>query len=192
MRPSTTFRDAALGPQAVFRTLLDALARPGRVLTLEGDVPAPPPPAGRALYAAALALVDFETPLWLDAALAPLAEDLRFQTGAPVVDDPARAAFALVAEPDSLPPLDAFAQGTAAYPDRSTTLIVEVRGFRDGPWRLAGPGLQAPRGFGAVGLDEAFAAQWRANHGRFPCGVDLFLTSGSQVVGLPRTCRIEG
>ncbi len=192
MALAPTFRDAALGPQAVFRTLLDALARPGRVLDLGGDVPAPPSPVDPALYATALALVDFETPVWLDPVLAPLAEPLRFHTGAPLVAEPRRAAFALIGEPSAMPPLAAFAQGSADYPDRSTTLVVQVEAFADAPWRLTGPGIRDEVGFGAAGLPADFVDQWRANGAGFPCGVDLVLVAGDLVAGLPRTTVIGG
>jgi alpha-D-ribose 1-methylphosphonate 5-triphosphate synthase subunit PhnH len=32
--------------------------------------------------------------------------------------------------------------------------------------------------------------QWQHNHASFPRGVDVFLTTPTQVVGLPRTTRI--
>ncbi|TVQ34204.1 MAG: phosphonate C-P lyase system protein PhnH [Geminicoccaceae bacterium] len=187
-----TFQHPALGPQAVFRTLLDALARPGRPLSITGDVPGPPAPAAPALYAAALALIDFETPVWLDATLQPLAPTLRFHTGAPLVEDPANAAFALIGNPLAMPSLAAFAQGTAEHPDRSTTLLLQVTSFAPGPWRLTGPGIKAATSFGATGLASDFPTQWRTNHARFPQGVDLFLTAGHHLAGLPRTTWIEG
>ena len=85
--------------------------------------------------AIAFALFDHDTPVWLDAALAAapdVAAWLRFRTGAPIVTDQAAAAFALVSEPARLPPFDEFNLGTAEYPDRSTTIILQVAGFAQG------------------------------------------------------------
>jgi alpha-D-ribose 1-methylphosphonate 5-triphosphate synthase subunit PhnH len=188
---AAAFEDPALGAQAAFRALLDALSRPGTPRTMGPDLPTPPAGTGAGLYAAILALADFETRLWLAPELADAAQDLRFQLGAKLVDAPGDAAFALAADGTALPPLAAFAQGDDAYPDRSTTLLVEVRALRTGGgWRLTGPGIARDHRLEVAGLAADFAAQWADNHARFPRGVDLFLFDGATVVGLPRTTRI--
>src|SRR3546814_8636166 len=51
--------------QRLFRGLLTALAHPGRAVTLSG-APEGPLPLDPATTAAALTLLDGETPLWLD------------------------------------------------------------------------------------------------------------------------------
>ena len=91
--------DPAYASQAAFRALMECMARPGDIRTLKGvEAPAPFAPATAALIRS---LADYETPLWLDTAFlaAPkAAEWIRFHTGAPVVGDPAAAAFALIAD----------------------------------------------------------------------------------------------
>jgi alpha-D-ribose 1-methylphosphonate 5-triphosphate synthase subunit PhnH len=147
---------------------------------------------GAGLYAAALTLVDFETTVWLAPEFAAAAADLRFHLGARLVDDPADAAFALAADGTVLPELARFAQGDDAYPDRSTTLLLEVTALdRAGPWRLTGPGIDGATRLGVEGLPADFVAQWARNHDRFPRGADLFLFHGTIVVGLPRTTLIR-
>ena len=186
------FADTALGPQAVFRTLLAALAAPGSLHELEAELPPPPPGLGRGAYAAVLALVDYEAPLWLAPEYADTAEALRFQTGATLVDDPARAAFALARDPVRLPALADFAQGSDIYPDRSTTLLLAVESLTgEGAWRLTGPGIRDGARLGVRGLPFDFVGQWADNRERFPRGVDVFLFAGPVVVGLARTTRIE-
>ena len=189
---AAAFEDQALGAQAAFRTLLEALARPGTAQTMGTDLPTPPAGMGRGLYAAILALADFETRVWLAAELADGADDLRLQLGAKLVDAPGDAAFALAGDGTLLPPLADFAQGDDAYPDRSTTLLVEVGALgTDGGWRLTGPGIATEARLDARGLPADFVAQWADNHARFPRGVDLFLFAGTIVVGLPRTTLIR-
>ena len=58
-----------------------------------------------------------------------VAEWIRFHTGARVTADPQQAAFAIIAEPAQALPFDRFALGTAEYPDRSTTLVLQVDRF---------------------------------------------------------------
>jgi alpha-D-ribose 1-methylphosphonate 5-triphosphate synthase subunit PhnH len=176
----------------VFRAVLDALARPGRILDLAGPFEVPPP-LDPAAAAVCLALVDLDTPLWLDPEVGDPARDyLRFHCGCPLVAVPAEARFALVTDPRRLPPLEAFDPGTDEHPDRSATLVVQVEALGAGGRRLAGPGIAREAFLDARGLPDAFWTAWRANHERFPRGVDVVLSAGTVIAALPRTVRVEG
>jgi alpha-D-ribose 1-methylphosphonate 5-triphosphate synthase subunit PhnH len=189
------FTDAVLGAQTVFRGVMDAIARPGRVRQATGLSGAPKPltPVAAAI---ALTLADYDTPVFLDAPLAASADVtawLRFHTGAPVTDDTTRAAFAFVADPAAAPPFDEFAQGTAEYPDRSTTIVLQVETFSGGtPLVLTGPGIAESIRLSAAPLPADFAARLIANRVRFPRGVDLLLAGPEAVVALPRSVRATG
>ncbi|WP_432729261.1 phosphonate C-P lyase system protein PhnH [Variovorax sp. W6] len=193
------FSDAALGSQSVFRTALHALSHPGRVVALAHDAQTPSRghPASAALL---LALLDPDCTLWLSPSLAgsDAAAWLRFHTGCVLVDKPEAAQFAWVAQGDECPRLDSFAQGSDAYPDQSTTCVVDVVGLAEGgaaAWTLRGPGIRDSESVAVDGLPRTgatpFAAQWSANQAAFPRGVDMFLAAPGQIVGLPRTTRIE-
>jgi alpha-D-ribose 1-methylphosphonate 5-triphosphate synthase subunit PhnH len=188
------FADPVLDSQRAFRSVLDALAHPGRIATLSGpDVP--PSPLGPASAAVCLTLLDFETPLWLDAlaASAPAREYLRFHCGVPLVDSPGDARFAVVADPAAMPPLDAFDAGTDERPDRSVTLIIQVGALRAGRGRrLSGPGIDGEARLDVEDLPSGFWDAVRANAACFPRGVDLLLCAGHQLAALPRTTRVEG
>lgn len=187
------FVDPVHDAQGAFRAVLDALARPGTVQVLATRL-VPPAPLTAELAAVALALADADAPLWLDASLArepAVAAFLRFHTGAPVVADPAEAAFALVSDPARCPPFAAFAQGTPAYPDRSTTLVLALERL-DGETpglRLSGPGIRGEARLAASPLPADLVARLRANHALFPRGVDLVLVAPGRVAGLPRSTR---
>jgi alpha-D-ribose 1-methylphosphonate 5-triphosphate synthase subunit PhnH len=40
-------------------------------------------------------------------------------------------------------------------------------------------------------LPEDFWTEWAANHGLFPCGVDLVFVAGTELCALPRSIAVE-
>jgi alpha-D-ribose 1-methylphosphonate 5-triphosphate synthase subunit PhnH len=126
----------------------------------------------------------------------PLAEEasvpeyVRFHTGARLAASPAEAAYTVVSDTSRMPPLAGFAQGTPDYPDRSATLILQVDALAATGWRLEGPGIAGHTLFSASPLPGDFVEQMRANRRRFPCGVDIFFTSGTEIAALPRSTHL--
>jgi alpha-D-ribose 1-methylphosphonate 5-triphosphate synthase subunit PhnH len=187
------FEDPALASQAVFRTVMEAMARPALARSLPCGLAVPPPLLPTAA-AVALTLLDYETPFWLDQALTEASEVaawISFHTGAPQTAERARAAFGLVSAPAAMPPFDAFAAGSIEYPARSTTLVVQVARFDEGEaLKLCGPGIPGTRAFSAQPLPPDFQARLRANRETFPRGLDLILVSPDAVAALPRSLRV--
>jgi alpha-D-ribose 1-methylphosphonate 5-triphosphate synthase subunit PhnH len=186
------FDDPTRESQAIFRKVMDAVARPGSI----HDLPfAPDAPDGlhRAAGAVALTLFDFETATWLDPALRGGSVEtwLRFHCGCPLTDDPLKAAFALVADIGTAPLLASFNQGDAKYPDRSTTLVVQLPALEGGPSvTLTGPGIKGATQLALAGLPEGFWEQVQSNHASFQFGVDLIFTAGDRLTALPRSTRV--
>jgi alpha-D-ribose 1-methylphosphonate 5-triphosphate synthase subunit PhnH len=144
--------------------------------------------------AVALALLDQDTPLWLDPVLqasGAVCAWLGFHTGAPLARTPADAHFALVGAPGDLIALENFAQGSQEYPDRSATLILQVATLSGGaPLALSGPGIRDAAALSPAPLPRHFAEQWRQNGRRFPRGIDIVLAGPDSVACLPRTTRL--
>jgi alpha-D-ribose 1-methylphosphonate 5-triphosphate synthase subunit PhnH len=187
------FGDPVFASQSVFRAVMDAMARPGTVQAIATDA-MPPAPLNAAAAAVVLTLADSDTPLWLDAELAK-SEAVRgwlaFHTGAPLAGTPSDAVFALAANPAAVPPLTGFALGTQEYPDRSTTLIVQVESLTGGPvLTLTGPGIETTQAIAPRPLPGHFEVQWREINGLYPRGLDLILAAPDAVICLPRTARI--
>jgi alpha-D-ribose 1-methylphosphonate 5-triphosphate synthase subunit PhnH len=187
------FSDPVLASQAVFRAVMEAMARPGSIAEIDVVI-APPAPLGIAAAAIALTLLDFETPIWLDPTLAAAPEIdrwLKFHTGVPIATDPASAAFAFVAAPAAMPGFDAFALGSIEYPDRSTTLVLEVETLEErDAFALTGPGIKGSRSLSAAPLPADFPRRMAGNRALFPRGVDLVLTSGRRLAALPRSVHL--
>jgi alpha-D-ribose 1-methylphosphonate 5-triphosphate synthase subunit PhnH len=192
MALSPGFVDPVLEAQSAFRSIMEATARPGKVCPLDATL-TPPAPLSRGAGVVALTLFDHDTPVWLDA---PLASNdvtywLRFHTRAPVVIDPQRAAFAILSRPEQAPPFDAFALGTLDYPDRSTTVILQVESLERGrPLVLAGPGIKDRVTLRAEPLPADLPRRLAANRALFPRGTDLLLVTGTRVAVLPRSVML--
>ncbi len=188
------FDNPPLASQSVFRAIMDAMARPGTLRPVTARV-VPPVPLSATAGAVVLTLCDHDTPLWLDPAL-EVSADVRgwlgFHCGSPTARIPADAHFALVANPAEMIALENFSQGTQEYPDRSTTLILQVESLTAGrDLRLEGPGIEDVASLAPTPLPRHFCEQWRQNNARFPRGVDLILASPEGVACLPRTTRIR-
>jgi alpha-D-ribose 1-methylphosphonate 5-triphosphate synthase subunit PhnH len=189
------FADKVLSAQSTFRSVMDAMARPGSVQRI---VAAAGVPAGmmRGTAAIALTLFDHDTPLWLDgrmSATPDVAKWLKFHTSAPVVSEPAVCAFALVGDAKALPSLDRFSFGSNEYPDRSSTLVLQVDSLTDGPaFELRGPGIDGVADLRARIQPSDLFAQLSINAALFPRGIDVVLVADDAVVAIPRTTRVAG
>lgn len=187
------FADKVLLAQSTFRSVMNAMARPGSVHRIEAasGVPAP---MMRGSAAVALTLFDQDTPVWLDAGLSAtpdVARWIKFHTSAPVIADPSVCHFAVVADVAALPGFDRFAFGTAEYPDRSTTLILQVASLREGPaYELRGPGIDGVAVLRATITLPNLLDRLALNAKLFPRGVDLVLVADDAIVAIPRTTRL--
>jgi alpha-D-ribose 1-methylphosphonate 5-triphosphate synthase subunit PhnH len=190
------FSNEALGSQAVFRAVLQALSQPGQPVRVDHD--AQVPSVGHSASATALlAMLDSDCTLWLSPRLAASNAGLwlRFHTGCQLVDLPEQARFVWVASGDAMPPLHTLALGSDAYPDQSATCVLDVDAMdanaaAHGDWRLSGPGIRDEQSLRVTGLPADFERQWADNHAAFPRGVDVLLATANHLAGLPRTTRI--
>jgi alpha-D-ribose 1-methylphosphonate 5-triphosphate synthase subunit PhnH len=187
------FADKVLSAQSTFRCVMNAMARPGsvqRIVSAAGT----PPAMMRGTAAIARTLFDHDTPVWLDARMsapADVANWLKFHTSAPVVADSSIASFALVADPENLPALDRFAFGSNEYPDRSTTLVLQVESLTDGPIvELRGPGIDGMAALRASIQPRDLFERLAINATLFPRGIDVVLVHDDSIVAIPRTTRL--
>jgi alpha-D-ribose 1-methylphosphonate 5-triphosphate synthase subunit PhnH len=191
---SAGFTDKVLSAQSTFRSVMEAMARPGSVQRVAAEVGAA---AGLmpAVAAIALTLCDHDTPVWLDPQLEAkgVAEWLKFHTGAPVTAASADASFALVTDAAALPALDSFALGSSEYPDRSTTVILQVESLSGGrAYDLRGPGIDGVATLNAMIAPDDLFERLAVNASLFPRGIDVVLVHGDALVAIPRTTRLAG
>jgi alpha-D-ribose 1-methylphosphonate 5-triphosphate synthase subunit PhnH len=116
---------------------------------------------------------------------------LKFHTGAPVIADSSVCSFALVGDARALPGLDRFAFGSNEYPDRSTTLILQVESLTQGPvLELRGPGIDGTAVLRAAIQPADLFARLEINRTLFPRGFDVVLVHDDNIVAIPRTTRL--
>ena len=190
---SAGFADKVLSAQSTFRSVMDAMARPGsiqRIISMAGT----PPGMMRGTAAIALTLFDHDTPIWLDSRMSAtpdVGKWLKFHTSAPVVVDASIAGFALVGDPENLPAVDRFAFGSNEYPDRSTTLILQVESLSAGPEvALQGPGIDGTATLRASIQPGDLFERLAINAALFPRGIDVVLVHDDCIVAIPRTTRL--
>ena len=187
------FADKVLSAQATFRSVMDAMARPGSVQRIAATVGAPHAMM-RGTAAIALTLFDHDTPVWLDPLLSETAEVtkwLKFHTGAPVTANSSICSFAIIGDAPALPTLDCFAFGSNEYPDRSTTLILQVDSLTQGPpLELRGPGIDGAAVLQAAIQPADLFERLEINRTLFPRGIDVVLVADDAIVAIPRTARL--
>ena len=187
------FADKVLSAQSTFRSVMDAMARPGSVRRIQSGA-GTPAAMMRGSAAIALTLFDHDTPIWLDPAMSETSDVskwLKFHTSAPVIADSSIASFALIGDPAHLPPLDRFAFGSNEYPDRSTTLILQVDSLTQGTvFELRGPGIDGMATLRAEIRPHDLFARLAVTSALFPRGIDVVLVHDDAIVAIPRTTRL--
>jgi alpha-D-ribose 1-methylphosphonate 5-triphosphate synthase subunit PhnH len=187
------FADMVPSAQSTFRTVMEAMARPGSVRKIEVEAGRPSSlmPGAAAI---ALTLFDHDTPVWLDPGLSETPEVgrwLKFHTGAPVIPDSSVCSFAVIGDARALPALDRFAFGTTEYPDRSTTVILQVESLTQGSaFELRGPGIDGVAVLQATLQPADLFERLAINATLFPRGIDVLLVADDAVVAIPRTTRL--
>lgn len=176
------FANAPIDAANAFRSVMTALANPGRICNVSGAQP--PKPLSIAAGVFVLTLCDPDTPVYLGKQhdTPALRDWITFHTGAPIVSA-GRAMFGIGHWCDL--PVSEFNLGTSEYPDRSSTLIVEVSELENRGATLQGPGIKDVM---QLSLPELPAFQANAAH--FPLGLDFIFTCQDRFAGLPRTTRV--
>ncbi|CAN5569635.1 phosphonate C-P lyase system protein PhnH [soil metagenome] len=205
--------------QRTFRCVLDAMSRPGRIVTLpeavlQGIEPPrlqPPETAalGIATTAVLLTLLDAETSVSLNGTLSGEMPRryLRFHTGVRDIHSSdatsprgsrQAAAFNVWRSDDVPSPLWSLLDaGTDEAPQRGATLVIEVAHLHgvasraaDLHLRVNGPGIESEQSLAVAGLDRSFWKERADLLAMLPRGIDLLLVCGAQLAALPRSTRV--
>ena len=167
------FEDKVFDATAGFRAVLKAMSRPAEVLPLPVI---PEAPAGLRAGSPAGAVVF----------------DGGHEGGHVGGGDPLVVRFAVMSVASDLSAVDAMPVGSAEYPDRSATLILESDALVAGKGpSFSGPGIKDRRRFDVALAAATLWSRVAANRTLFPRGLDWIFTSHSQIAALPRTTKVE-
>ncbi|MEX9253932.1 phosphonate C-P lyase system protein PhnH [Pseudenterobacter timonensis] len=178
--------------QQSFRRLLKAMSEPGVIVALH-QIKHGWQPLNLATTILLLTLADNDTPVWISGAINNdiVSSNLRFHTGAPLVEQPQQAVFAVADDQISHEQLNVLSAGTAVAPETSATLIVQVTSLSGGRMlRLTGAGIADER-MVAPQLPECLIHELTERPHPFPLGIDLILTCGERLLAIPRTTHVE-
>lgn len=185
-----SFSDPVHDAQITFRSLLNALAHPGESYRITARL-IPPTGINSVCAAACLTLFDVDTLIWLQPELSLEVEAwLQFHTGCRFTSHPDQAQFAVIGQINPLPSLSIFNWGTAEHPESSTTLLIQLSHGEGERVTVQGAGILGERTI-APAVPSQFWTEWQINSEAYPLGVDAFLCSATDVIGLPRTTRIK-
>ncbi len=199
-----------------FRSLLDSLARPGKITVLEyprgfDKLPrysSSTTPVNIYALAAMMTLLDKEVTfaIAVDGTWLPSQDELVrwivLRTGSRVAS-PEDAAFAFFCGSKSDGLLRQLSVGTLAEPESSATAFYCVQQIGDAPseneeqdrvkLRLSGPGIKDATALYTTGLEHGELQDILDMRQGYPLGVDIYLIDAvGRCVGLPRTTRIKG
>lgn len=190
--------DPVFGSQETFRLLLDAMSRPGKVVSLPASPLNLPAPWPTGLGLVALTLLDHEvTHCATGAGAEALQEYLQYNTSSPAAE-PAAAAylFAHGNDPGLAACLAELKTGTLEAPHEGATLVVAVSELSPVAGRsqllltLSGPGVPGERLISVAGLSTGVLVARAAAATEYPLGIDVVLIDqNGRLACLPRTTR---
>lgn len=183
--------------QAVFRVVLDAMARPGSEATIPATDPRCPLADCAALAAVAQTLLDHEVTFAVAPGLAGDSDAFARYFAATTGSRPApldEADYIFAASPLARGLLAGLKRGSLAYPDEGATLLILTPEFGAGAGvavELRGPGVPGTAEATLAGLTDADLMERRAANAEVPRGVDLLLVDRrGRLRCLPRTTQI--
>ena len=192
-----SFDDEIHNSQDCFREILKAMSEPGTKVKLnyiKGF--------GKAAAASTqilLTLSDNMTSIWFSEYFkkdTDLTNNISFYTNSKIVNNSKYSTFALIdgSEEQYFEGTLPFSVGSLEYPDKNTTVIVEVSSFSHGEsYFLKGPGIQSTKPLTISGIPKSLIYYLinRKNEDIFPMGIDFIFVCDEEVIAIPRTTLME-
>jgi alpha-D-ribose 1-methylphosphonate 5-triphosphate synthase subunit PhnH len=193
--PAPGFPDPVQDGQTCFRAILDATARPGSIQVLQDVLKKAPSPLTPPTAAICLTLLDTETSVWLSPQMdsPEVRQFLSFHCASPISRRPEEASFGILSASEASCYMERFHVGTAEYPDRAATLILQSQDISaDYGLTLSGPGIKDTHCMHIAGCDADFWQKRDSVNADFPTGLDFIFTDMRRIACIPRTTEVRG
>ena len=186
--------------QRIFRTLMMAMAFPGRIRQLDPVTLSNISKTFGFVIQPLLTLLDLETGYYIHTMDSQLKQKIdnyleTNTTSSPC--DPESADFILSLEPSAKKIFTSVKKGTLFCPNQGATLLYHVDEItcpadrRDETFTLTGPGIKDMASLTIKGLDPDEPTMWKTSRKDYPTGIDIFLVSTTgDIVGIPRSVNI--
>ncbi|MEA1869422.1 MAG: phosphonate C-P lyase system protein PhnH [Euryarchaeota archaeon] len=186
--------DVIFDSQRIFRSLLDAMANPGRIITLP-DIRIETPATNRHPLLLLMTLLDHEVNFYvMGGAQTQVTEYLKTNTGSKE-SRLENSDFILVYDGSSHGLIQSARVGTLEYPDESATVIYDIDsigyGGEDILLELSGPGIADKRRIGVSGIEQTEIGDVLAMQD-YPLGLDLiFSDNAGRIACIPRSTTMK-
>jgi len=186
--------DLIFDSQRIFRSLLDAMANPGRIITLP-KIGIETPAANKYPLLLLMTLLDHEASFCvMGGDQTQVTEYLKTNTGSKE-SGLGNSDFILVYGGSSCGLIQGARVGTLEYPDESATVIYDIDSIGAGEMgvllELSGPGIAGKRKVGASGIEQTEIEDVLAMRD-YPLGLDLIFSDiAGRIVCIPRSTTVE-
>lgn len=187
--------DAVFDGQRHFRVLLDAMARPGMIGTLN-DVTLSPQGLNQASALVGFALLNADVSFHVASGKAEPPAYLTMNTASRPTD-PEQADFLFADGAHATDAVRRAKVGTLTYPENGATVVIDVDRLATEPIEgsltitLRGPGVDGEVTVHIVGLSREFFEALKVKNDEFPLGVDTIIADRQgAVLCIPRTSKV--
>jgi alpha-D-ribose 1-methylphosphonate 5-triphosphate synthase subunit PhnH len=194
--------DAVYDTQQIYRKLLDCMARPGKVNSIEPYLVQDDHESlfSKPLLSLAFTLVDREVSFHVISDLKEKAEQYIYWQTFSKAAELHEAHYVFIgkqlSDSEIQSVMNEVKAGTLEDPHLSATILIQVNTLTDSPGdgmklKLTGPGIQGTREVYADGMPSAWIAERKKINSEYPLGVDMILTTSSgEIMAIPRTTLI--
>lgn len=183
--------------QRHFRTILDAMARPGTIHRIKDQQINPPDDLHRVSAYIGFALLNAEVTFYIDGVRKQIAYYFTINTFSRE-SLCSEANFLFLTGSSSTDIIDTAKSGNLLYPERGATLVIDIDTVSSVPLvhghglTLQGPGVENEISFFIEGISLSLIAAIKEKNEEFPLGVDVILTDRhNDFVCIPRSSKIS-
>ncbi len=193
--------DEVFDAQLHFRSVLDSMARPGKINKLKDVDLSPPEGIIRSTMAVCMSLLNRDTSFYLAKGNAEAEDYIRINTGS-LPSSLEKADFLVVDGDESAEIVQLAKEGILTYPEQSATFVIQVEGLSNDEVpdslgiEISGPGVKDVSKLFVAGLEASWIEALNEKNFEFPLGVDVIFTSDGLdgeafVACLPRSSNLK-